>query len=293
MTSWVGAASNGAILPQTPGIRSALKAVLDAIRAPMAVEPEHQPDRGYDPTFMERAAPLLEFLWSQVLPGAPDRHGEHARRRARPGGGQPLGRPALRRRHVDPRLLPAAPAAPAAAPAGGELRLSFALDGAAWSRASAACARRWRTRSSCSLAGNLVGVFPEGLRGVGKLYRERYRLSHFGRGGFVRLARQAKVPIIPVAIVGAEEIHPLLGRMTRWPTAGPALHPDHTDLSPAGPAGTPTGAHQVEHPDRRAHPGARRRGIRAGHLEIAETVRRRVDQMIADLLIQRRSIIFG
>ena len=65
------------------------------------------------------------------------------------------------------------------------------------------------------LGGNLVGVFPEGLRGVGKLYRERYRLSHFGRGGFVRLAREAKVPIIPVAIVGAEEIHPLLGRMTR------------------------------------------------------------------------------
>ena len=63
--------------------------------------------------------------------------------------------------------------------------------------------------------GKLVGVFPEGLRGVGKLYRERYRLSHFGRGGFVRLAREAKVPIIPVAIVGAEEIHPLLGRMTR------------------------------------------------------------------------------
>ena len=50
--------------------------------------------------------------------------------------------------------------------------------------------------------GQLVGVFPEGLRGVGKLYRERYRLSHFGRGGFVRLARQAKVPIVPVAIVG-------------------------------------------------------------------------------------------
>ena len=64
-------------------------------------------------------------------------------------------------------------------------------------------------------AGELVGVFPEGLRGVGKLYRERYRLARFGRGGFVRLALEEGVPLIPTAIVGAEEIHPVIAKVTR------------------------------------------------------------------------------
>jgi 1-acyl-sn-glycerol-3-phosphate acyltransferase len=54
----------------------------------------------------------------------------------------------------------------------------------------------------------LVGVFPEGFKGVGKPFRERYKLQRFGRGGFVATALRAQVPIIPCAIVGAEEIYP-------------------------------------------------------------------------------------
>jgi 1-acyl-sn-glycerol-3-phosphate acyltransferase len=54
----------------------------------------------------------------------------------------------------------------------------------------------------------LVGVFPEGFKGVGKPYSQRYRLQRFGRGGFVATALRAQVPIIPAAIVGAEEIYP-------------------------------------------------------------------------------------
>ncbi len=57
---------------------------------------------------------------------------------------------------------------------------------------------------------HLVGVFPEGLKGVGKPFKDRYRLARFGRGGFVNLALKAKSPIIPVSVIGAEEIHPLL-----------------------------------------------------------------------------------
>jgi 1-acyl-sn-glycerol-3-phosphate acyltransferase len=53
----------------------------------------------------------------------------------------------------------------------------------------------------------LVSVFPEGIKGVGKLYVERYRLARFGRGGFVRMALRTGAPIIPVAIVGAEETY--------------------------------------------------------------------------------------
>lgn len=59
--------------------------------------------------------------------------------------------------------------------------------------------------------GQLVGTFPEGFKGIGKPFSERYRLQRFGRGGFVRTAVQARVPIIPCAIVGAEEIYPMIG----------------------------------------------------------------------------------
>lgn len=56
----------------------------------------------------------------------------------------------------------------------------------------------------------LVCVFPEGIKGVGKLYRDRYRLARFGRGGFVQAALRTGAPLIPVAVVGAEEIYPML-----------------------------------------------------------------------------------
>lgn len=62
-------------------------------------------------------------------------------------------------------------------------------------------------------AGNLVGVWPEGFKGVGKPFTERYKLQRFGRGGFVAAALRTGVPIIPVSIVGAEETYPMLGNM--------------------------------------------------------------------------------
>lgn len=61
--------------------------------------------------------------------------------------------------------------------------------------------------------GELVGVFPEGFKGVGKPYSQRYRLQRFGRGGFVAAAIRTQVPIIPCSIVGAEEIYPLVGNI--------------------------------------------------------------------------------
>lgn len=60
-------------------------------------------------------------------------------------------------------------------------------------------------------SGELVGVFPEGIKGVGKHYRDRYQLQRFGRGGFVAAALHAGAPIIPVSIVGAEETYPKFG----------------------------------------------------------------------------------
>jgi 1-acyl-sn-glycerol-3-phosphate acyltransferase len=62
--------------------------------------------------------------------------------------------------------------------------------------------------------GEVVAVFPEGVKGMGKLFRDRYRLQRFGRGGFVKLALRTGAPIIPVAVVGSEEALPLLARVT-------------------------------------------------------------------------------
>lgn len=60
-------------------------------------------------------------------------------------------------------------------------------------------------------AGELVGVWPEGFKGVGKPFSERYKLQRFGRGGFVAAALRTRTPIIPCSIVGAEEIYPIIG----------------------------------------------------------------------------------
>ncbi|MCP2261713.1 1-acyl-sn-glycerol-3-phosphate acyltransferase [Streptoalloteichus tenebrarius] len=60
-------------------------------------------------------------------------------------------------------------------------------------------------------SGELVGVWPEGYKGIGKPFRDRYKLQRFGRGGFVSAALRTGVPIIPCSIVGAEEIYPKIG----------------------------------------------------------------------------------
>jgi 1-acyl-sn-glycerol-3-phosphate acyltransferase len=59
---------------------------------------------------------------------------------------------------------------------------------------------------------HVVSVFPEGAEGIKKLYRERYQLQRFGRGGFVRLALRTQSPIIPCAVIGGEEANPILHR---------------------------------------------------------------------------------
>ncbi|MDN5744158.1 MAG: acyltransferase family protein [Nocardioidaceae bacterium] len=61
--------------------------------------------------------------------------------------------------------------------------------------------------------GELVGVWPEGFKGIGKPFSERYKLQRFGRGGFVSAALRTGVPIVPLSVVGAEEIYPLVGNI--------------------------------------------------------------------------------
>ncbi|MER5640806.1 lysophospholipid acyltransferase family protein [Kitasatospora sp. NPDC002227] len=61
--------------------------------------------------------------------------------------------------------------------------------------------------------GEVVGVWPEGFKGIGKPFAERYKLQRFGRGGFVASAIKAQVPIVPCSIVGAEETYPMIGNL--------------------------------------------------------------------------------
>ena len=60
----------------------------------------------------------------------------------------------------------------------------------------------------------LVLVFPEGRKGTEKLYKDRYRLRRFGRGGFVEAAMRAQTPIVPVCVVGAEEAAPIFAQVS-------------------------------------------------------------------------------
>lgn len=147
-------------------------------------------------------------------------------------------------------------------------------------------------------AGELVGVFPEGVKGVGKRYRDRYKLARFGRGGFVRLALRTSAPIVPCAVVGAEEIHPVLARAD-WvgrPMGLPyfPITPSFPLLGPLGVIPLPT-KWSIDFADpipTAAHgPEAADDPILVNRL--SEQVRSVIQRMLDGRLARRRSIWFG
>jgi 1-acyl-sn-glycerol-3-phosphate acyltransferase len=86
--------------------------------------------------------------------------------------------------------------------------------------------------------GELTAVFPEGYKGLGKCFRDRYKLQRFGRGGFVSAALRTKAPIIPCSIVGSEEIYPMIGDLQPLARMLGLPYFPITPLFPlAGPAG--------------------------------------------------------
>lgn len=144
----------------------------------------------------------------------------------------------------------------------------------------------------------IVLVFPEGVKGVGKLYKERYKLQRFGRGGFVKLAMRTRSPILPVAVVGAEEIYPLiarlegLGRLFGFPYFPVTL--TFPWLGPVGLIPLPSKwyIHFGEPIDISKYPPE---AIEDEVLvnSLSELVRRTIQEMIYELLKRRRSIWFG
>lgn len=145
----------------------------------------------------------------------------------------------------------------------------------------------------------LVAVFPEGIKGIGKLYRERYQLQRFGRGGFVKLALKCDAPIVPTAVVGAEEIHPMVAKVT-WLAKSFGI--PYLPVTPTFPFLGPIGL--VPLPTKwfiafgeplyfNAEYGADGANDRILVNKLAEQVRVRIQEMIDGLLKTRKSILFG
>jgi 1-acyl-sn-glycerol-3-phosphate acyltransferase len=87
--------------------------------------------------------------------------------------------------------------------------------------------------------GHFTIAFPEGVKGAAKVFRERYRVKRFGRGGVVRVALDTGVPLVPVGIVGAEEAHPVL---FKWATPARAAGLPFVPVTPTFPWLGPLGA---------------------------------------------------
>jgi 1-acyl-sn-glycerol-3-phosphate acyltransferase len=140
----------------------------------------------------------------------------------------------------------------------------------------------------------LVAVFPEGVKGAGKAYRDRYRVQRFGRGGFVEIALRTGAPIVPVAVVGSEEIHPkvgesaLLARLTGAPYF--PITPTFPLLGPLGVVPLPS-RWRIEfgEPIDLSHLGPDAAADRALVLELSDHVRELIQKMVYDNLVRRRN----
>ncbi len=147
--------------------------------------------------------------------------------------------------------------------------------------------------------GNLALVFPEGTKGPSKTYTDRYRLRRFGRGGFVEIAMRAGVPVIPIAVVGAEESMPILFRL---PTVARALGvpyvPVTANMLTFGPLGVllyfPAKFKlRVLDPVTFDVPPGQERYSKSRIMDEAEKIRMNLQETLYDMLRERRSIWFG
>jgi 1-acyl-sn-glycerol-3-phosphate acyltransferase len=148
-------------------------------------------------------------------------------------------------------------------------------------------------------AGDLVGVMPEGYKGLGKPYEERYRLRRFGRGGFAAVALRSGRPMVPCAIVGAEETYPMIGESR---TLARMLNLPYFPITPTFPLLGVLGLVPLPSKwtirfgaplDYASQYGADAAGDRILVNKLGETVRSTIQEMIDEALSQRKSILFG
>jgi 1-acyl-sn-glycerol-3-phosphate acyltransferase len=252
---------------------------------------------GHDPAYEEKVLPFFQFLYEKYFRvEARSVHGIHAQGRcllvANHSGTVPLDgmmlRMAVRREHPqrrDVRWLAE------------DAIFHFPFLGSFSNRVGAVRACPENAERLLD-QGALVAVFPEGMKGIGKLFRDRYRLQRFGRGGFVKVCLRTRTPIVPTAIVGGEETNPMLSRVEYLTKAIgiPYLPvtPTFPWLGPVGllPAPTKWKIFFGEPIDFEGYgPEAADDEILVGRL--TEQIRSTIQRMLDRGLSERRSVWFG
>lgn len=277
-------------LREAPGLLaeawSALEAAARALRAGLGTAGGEQIDLyGRDARLSEAVAPLVDFLytrWFRVeVEGAANIPTGGALLVANHAGALPLDGPmlheALRRERPElPESRWLAEDQVFYAPLLGTL---FNRLGAV--RASPDSATRLLAE------GRPVCIFPEGIQGIGKPFRDRYRLQRFGRGGFVKLALRTGRPILPVAIMGAEETLPLLGKLP-----GGLLGVPYVPLTPLGPLPLPAKWRIRIGEPLAVPPGARETDLSVVE-SLVEATRNSIEHMLRALLGARGGVFLG
>jgi 1-acyl-sn-glycerol-3-phosphate acyltransferase len=171
--------------------------------------------------------------------------------------------------------------------------------GTLWARAGGVAAHPENAYRLLREQQQLVLVFPEGTKGPGKLYRERYQLRRFGRGGFVEIAMRAGVPVVPIAVVGAEESMPILYKnATLAKMLGLPYVPVTANMLLFGPLGLAMYLPakfklRVLDPVHFDVPPDQERYSRSRIMDEAESIRVKLQETLYDMLRQRRSVWFG
>ncbi len=172
--------------------------------------------------------------------------------------------------------------------------------GTAWSRLGGVAAHPENAYRLLREQGQLVLVFPEGTKGTAKTYDERYQLRRFGRGGFVEIAMRAGVPIVPIAVVGAEESMPTLFKVPAISKAlGIPYFPVTANQLLFGPllgsiAYLPAKFKlRVLDPIKFDVPPEQERYSKSRIMDEAEAIRVRLQEALYDMLRTRRSVWFG
>ncbi len=147
-------------------------------------------------------------------------------------------------------------------------------------------------------SGELTAVFPEGYKGLGKRFKDRYKLQRFGRGGFVAAALRTKAPIVPCSIVGSEEIYPMVADVKLLARLFGLPYFPITPLFPlAGPAGLmplPSKWHiTFDEPISTTDYELADADDPMVTFELTDQVRETIQQTLYRLLAGRRNMFFG
>jgi 1-acyl-sn-glycerol-3-phosphate acyltransferase len=171
--------------------------------------------------------------------------------------------------------------------------------GTMWARAGGVAAHPENAYRLLREQQQLALVFPEGTKGTGKLYRERYKLRRFGRGGFVEIAMRAGAPVVPIAVVGSEEAMPIVAKVPALAKLlGVPYVPITANMFAFGPLGLvlPLPAKikvRVLDPVEFDVPPDQERYSRSRVMDEAEAIRVRIQDALYDMLRQRRSVWTG